>query len=61
MICSGADDLVKGDINNVVPETFPIDGTHTRYFYVAAHSAKNEDEATKLHLFYNAVSLMMTK
>jgi len=54
VICSGADDPVKGDINNVVPETFPIDGTHTRYFYVAAHSAKNEDEATKLHLFYNS-------
>lgn len=53
VICSGVDDPVAGDIKKTVPETFPADSTHTRYFYVAAHSAANEDEATKLHLFYD--------
>ncbi len=38
----------------VVPEKFAKGATHTRYFYVAAHSAKNEDEATKLHLFWDS-------
>lgn len=54
VICSGADNPVEGDTIKAVPETFPAGSTHTRYFYVAAHSAKNEDEATKLHLFYNS-------
>lgn len=54
VICSGTNDPVDGDTAKIVPETFPTDSTHTRYFYVAAHSAKNEGEATKLHLFYNS-------
>lgn len=55
IICSGIDDPVEG-AKHSVPETFTSESpnnTHTRYFYVAAHSAKNESEATKLHLFYN--------
>lgn len=54
VICSGEDTPVEGDKNDIVPEKFPNGGSHTRYFYAAAHSAKNEDEATKLHLFYNS-------
>ncbi len=46
----GADDEVaKSD----VPETFDNQASHTRYFYVAAHSAKNEAQATKLHLYFD--------
>jgi len=54
VICSGKDDPVDGDKDRTIPETFPADSTHTRYFYVAAHSAQNEEDATKLHLFYNS-------
>lgn len=53
VICSGIGDPVDGDIHNAVPETFPAGGVHTRYFYVAAHSAASYDDATKLHLFYD--------
>ncbi len=53
VICSGVDDPVEGDVDKVVPETFPNAKSHTRYFYVAAHSALNQDDATQLHLFYN--------
>lgn len=53
VICSGIDHPVVGDINHVVPETFPAGHSHTRYFYVAAHSAKDYNDATKLHLFYD--------
>jgi len=54
VICAGKNDPVEGDPNfKVVPETFPADGIHTRYYYVAAHSAKGYEEATKLHLFYD--------
>lgn len=51
IIASGADQI------DGVREIFPADSVHTRYFYVAAHSAKNEKEATKLHLFYGAPML----
>jgi len=49
VICSGSEELIDG-----VPLTFPAGGEHTRYFYVAAHSAAGPDEATKLHLFHGA-------
>jgi len=52
IICTGIDDPVDGV--DYLPETFPDKGTHTHYFYVAAHSAVDENEATKLHLFYNS-------
>ncbi len=54
VICSG-DEPVEGDDTNykIVPRTFPDKASHTRYFYVAAHSAQNYGEATKLHLFYD--------
>lgn len=46
----GADDEVaKSD----VPETFANQASHTRYFYVAAHSAKDESQATKLHMYFD--------
>lgn len=56
----GSRDPVEGDLENTVPTTFPDNntspgqGTHTRYFYVAAHSAKEFNDATKLHLFYDS-------
>ncbi len=53
VICSGVGDPVDGDIHNAVPETFPAGSIHTRYFYVAAHSAQGYEDATKLHLFYD--------
>lgn len=53
VICSGVNDPVEGDIDKVVPPTFPNGNTHTHYFYVAAHSAKDQDDATQLHLFYD--------
>lgn len=54
VICAG-DQPVEGDDNTfkIVPSTFPNNHLHTRYFYVAAHSAKGYADATKLHLFYN--------
>ncbi|MEY8688110.1 hypothetical protein AB9N12_18980 [Bacteroides sp. AN502(2024)] len=54
VICSG-DEPVEGDTEEykIVPRTFKNGASHTRYFYVAAHSAKGEEDATKLHLFYD--------
>jgi len=53
VICAG-ENPVEGDPEfKIVPQTFPDKGVHTRYFYVAAHSAKDIEDATKLHLFYN--------
>lgn len=54
VICSG-DEPVEGDTEEykIVPRTFPAGASHTRYFYAAAHSAGNYDDATKLHLFYD--------
>lgn len=52
IICSGEDDLVEGAVTEV-PETFKPGESHTRYFYVAAHSATGKDDATQLHLFYD--------
>lgn len=57
VICTGVNDPLqdlKIEPGVVVPETFAQGDSHTRYFYVAAHSAKNYDEATKLHLFWNS-------
>jgi len=57
VICSGPDP-VEGDENHeIVLETFPRDSVHTRYFYVAAHSAQGYEDATKLHLFYDRLIL----
>jgi len=54
VICAGKNDPVEGDPDfKIVPETFPDKGVHTRYFYAAAHSASDYDDATKLHLFYD--------
>lgn len=51
VICSGDEPV---DDAPYIPPTFAMDSVHTRYFYVAAHSASDESEATKLHLFYNS-------
>jgi len=54
VICAGENDPVEGDPDfKIVPEIFPADGVHTRYYYVAAHSAEGYDDATKLHMFYD--------
>lgn len=53
VVCTGVSDPLAGTVVTPVPEVFKADTTHTRYFYVAAHSAKDFSEATKLHLFYN--------
>ncbi len=54
VICAGKNDPVEGDPEfKIVPETFPDKEVHTRYFYVAAHSAADYKDATKLHLFYD--------
>lgn len=54
VICAGDDyGPVEGDPDyKVVPQHFLAGNTHLRYFYVAAHSAKDAAEATQLHLFY---------
>jgi len=54
VVCAG-DQPVEGDDNTfqIVPSSFPAEQSHTRYFYVAAHSAESFGDATKLHLFYN--------
>lgn len=48
VVCSGAEEKIDG-----VSATFDTNGVHTRYFYVAAHSADGEHEATQLHIFYD--------
>lgn len=54
VICAGVGDPVEGDPDfKVVPATFKNGDDHTRYYYVAAHSAAGYKEATKLHLFYD--------
>jgi len=52
VICAGEGTPVEG-AEKPVPATFPVDSIHTRYFYVAAHSAADLTQATKLHLFWN--------
>lgn len=54
VICAG-DEPVEGDSTDyhIVPRTFPDKGVHTRYYYVAAHSAEGLNDATVLHLFYD--------
>ncbi len=54
IICSGPTP-VAGDSekHKIVPEKLPADSVHTHYFYVAAHSAQNDKEATTLHIFYD--------
>jgi len=54
VICSG-DDPVEGDdmTYHIVPRAFKDSAVHTRYYYVAAHSAAGYGDATKLHLFYD--------
>jgi len=64
VICAGIKDGKRDPVEGeqepyTIPEIFPDNtkspgqGTHTRYFYVAAHSAKDKTQATKLHLFYD--------
>jgi len=52
LICKGPWPL-EGEVTPV-EKTFPKGATHTRYFYAAAHSAKDKSEATSLHLFWNS-------
>ncbi len=54
VICSG-DEPVEGDdyTYHIVPQHFKAGASHTRYFYMAAHSATGFEQATKLHLFYD--------
>lgn len=54
VVCAG-DEPVEGDNEEyeIVPRTFPDKGVHTRYYYVAAHSADSLSNATTLHLFYD--------
>jgi len=53
VICAG-DTPVEGDPEfQIVPSAFQNKLSHTRYFYVAAHSAEGYQDATKLHLFYD--------
>lgn len=55
IICAGKD-MMDGDTEDLrekVQKTFPDKASHTRYFYVAAHSATGKDDATQLHLFYD--------
>ena len=60
VICSGpqgaynAEGETTDPVYGKVPETFPDKGVHTHYFYAAAHSAKNKDEATSMHILYNS-------
>lgn len=50
IICTGAGNTIVGGEH--LPQTFPVDGVHTRYFYVAAHSAAGRYDATQLHIFF---------
>lgn len=54
VICAG--EQMEGDAEDLsekVQKTFPDKASHTRYFYVAAHSATGQNDATQLHLFYD--------
>lgn len=53
VICAG-NEPVEGDDYTKVPQTFPDGGVHTRYYYVAAHSADSIQSATMIHLFYGS-------
>ncbi len=54
LICTGEGKFAPGHTDHeTVPETFPAGRTHTHYFYVAAHSAKDYTQATSLHIFYD--------
>jgi len=61
IICKGKTPPKGGEGDAVAlsdaPETFDAGASVTRYFYVAAHSAKDEDQATKLHLYYDRLIL----
>lgn len=52
IICTGVGDRI--DDAPYLNETFPAGSSHSAYFYVGAHSASSEADATKLHLFYNS-------
>lgn len=52
LICTGVGETVED--GEFLPETFANGESHTHYYYVAAHSAMDATEATKLHLFYNS-------
>ncbi len=55
LICTGKDTPLNDELVLTKPlEIFPAGAIHTRYFYLAAHSAKDESQATKLHLFWNS-------
>lgn len=60
IICSGSR-LVPGETegHKIVPTEFPAGDTHTHYFYVAAHSAKDYTQATSLHIFYDRDEIPM--
>ncbi len=61
VVCTGTGDWLNdwngnGEaVKTYVPPTLEVGEkfAHTRYFYVAAHSAKDASEATRLHLIYN--------
>lgn len=54
VVCAGENNPLEGDPEfQTVQEIFPAGGIHTRYYYVAAHSASGYNDATKLHLFYD--------
>jgi len=52
IICSGENYPVENS-KVTVPEVFKAGESHTRYFYAAAHSAAEYDDATSLHLIYD--------
>lgn len=54
VICTGIGTPLQETVKTEVPEKFLANATHTRYFYLAAHSAKSKDEATKIDLFWNS-------
>lgn len=57
VICSGLlDDGSVDEVLNAVtrPDSvFSAGSSHTRYFYLGAHSASSFEHATKVHLFYD--------
>ncbi len=53
VICQGNKNLGDRDELIDVPWHFAANSSHTRYFYVAAHSAADINDATFIHLFYN--------
>ncbi len=53
VICKGGKNLGDQDELIDVPWHFAANNSHTRYFYVAAHSAADINDATFIHLFHN--------